>query len=610
MPTRYRLSRRDLRAFVTGEGQAPALNQLRSAELSKHKILLAVIMRTAAPVMPGDYQRALANPYRLLAKVEARAPAIVRDLLASPQFGAWGDHCTRRLLNPVGDLRDGVPLRTDLGHLAVFAATAALRAGQPFELAVPMRDGVVTFPAFGTARPGASMIWEWGRVSQERRRGRVCSSVSTVEVPSAHNESRTGDGAWSDASRFVIDSGGLRLDVGLDSDDPFLDRYGMVRILVNDDDLHTWHEVLYQAWVMLTAAHRSLAPMIAGTVRTLVPLAAPSPTRSASATDISSFGAVALSLPADALSMAEALVHESHHAVLGAVMDVVPLVRDNPDFLAYAPWRDDPRPGSALLQGIFAHYGMGRFWRRQRRIGLAAQRLRGTAEFARLRAVTTQTADVLALADVLTEAGQDFLAAIRAELVAWHDEPVPVSAVEFSEDSGTEHRVRWRLRHLIPDPAAVGTLVRAWRSGTPAPVSPTAVGELLEPGPLPPAADNMRSYLLSLRYKDPECLRRQVADRSLEPGENSASWRIDPADAALVSGDHAAAAAGYLRRITAGDDRDAWAGLALARRHTGPAAAARVLTERPEVVVALYERLGDGVRPDPDELVSWLAAAR
>jgi HEXXH motif-containing protein len=578
--------------------------------LSKHKILLAAIMRAAASIMPDDYRRTLAIPYRLLAEVEARAPEVVRDLLASPQFGAWAGDCARRLLNPADDTRDAVPPETDLGHLAVFAATAALRAGQAFELDVPLRDGAVTFPALGTARPGASTPWEWGRACRDGAGGRVCSSVSTVRVPSAGDEPGTGDGAWSEPPRFVIDSGGLRLAVGLDSSDPYLDRYGIALAPVRDDDLLTWQRLLAQAWVILTRDHRSLAPMIAGTVRTLVPLAAPSPTRSASSTDVSCFGAVALSLPDDALGVAEALVHESHHAVLGAVVDVLPLARDGQDFLAYAPWRDDPRPCGALLQGIFAHYGMGRFWRQQRRIGPPAQRLRGTAEFARLRMVTTQTADALAWSGVVTEAGRDFLAAIRAELAAWQDEPLPASAVESVEDLGTEHRVRWRLRHLVPDPAAVETLISAWRGGDPPPVPPAAVTVVLDQGPPPLATENTRSYLLSLRYRDPERLRRLVTDGGPGPGENSASWRIDPADVALVDGRYDAAAAGYLRRIAAGDDHDAWAGLAVTRRHTGPPRSARLLAERPEVVVAMHDRLRDGLLPDPDGLVSWLADLR
>ena len=613
MLVRHRLAHRDLRAFVTGEGQASALKRLRSAELSKHKILLTAIMRAAVRIMPRDFERTLATAYRLLAEVEARAPDVLRDLLASPQFGAWADHCTRCLFGPADDVRDSVPLRTDLGHLSVFAATAGLRIGQPFELEIPMREGAVTFPGFGTAQPGASTPWEWGEVYYSAAGGGgVSSSVSTVRIPAVYDETEMAGKSWSNLPRLMIDSGGLRLDVVLDSEDPFLDRYGIARTMVNKHDLFEWQRLLSQAWVILTRDHPSLAPMVAGTIRTLVPLAAPSSTKSASSTDTSSFGAVALSLPTDALSMAEALVHESHHAVLGAVMDVVPLVQDGTGFLSYAPWRDDPRPGNAVLQGIFAHYGMGRFWRRQRSITLPAHRLRSTVEFGRLRLLTTQTADVVAESGVLTDAGHDFLAIVRAELATWQDEPLSGPAVNYIKDLSTEHRVRWRLRNLVPDQEAVENLVSAWRGGHPPHVSPATVSVLLEPGPLPPATESSRSYLLSLRYKDPERLRRWVADGTgtLEPKENAASWRIDPADAALVSGQYAKAAAGYLQRILKGDDHDAWAGLAITRQHTGPERAARLLTEHPEVVVALYDRLRGGVHAEPEELMNWLAGLR
>jgi hypothetical protein len=75
---------------------------------------------------------------------------------------------------------------------------------------------------------------------------------------------------------------------------------------------------------------------------------------------------------------------------------------------------------------------------------------------------------------------------------------------------------------------------------------------------------------------------------------------------ALAAGDYAVAAGGYRSRIDGGDDVDAWAGLAVASRHTGPGRAARLLAERPEVAAALYRRLrGGGV--SAGALLAWLA---
>jgi len=550
-------------------------------------------MRMAESEGVPDYQRALALPYRLLAAIQAGYPDVAASVLAMPQFGAWASECVRRLLAGAGTESDGVPLTMDLGHLALFTAVAAERAGQAFDLEVPLRTGTACFPGAGTARPGANAPWEWGRAWLDGTRCRVKSSVSTVEICAP---------CWSGLPRFVATERGLLFDVVLDDTDPFLDRYGDARVRVAGDDLRRWQELLGQAWQILARDHYPLAALTARTVRTLVPLAQPGPTRSAGATEMSSFGAVAMSLPADALSMAEALVHETHHAILGAVMDIEPLADERTDFLAYAPWRDDPRPVSALLQGTFSHYGMGRFWRQRYRAGLPANRLRAAVEFGRLRGMVTQAAATLTGSGVLTEAGHDLLASIQAEISDWLHEPLPRAAREYIADLAADHEARWRLSHLVPDPVIVGRLADAWRRGAPPPVPLDAIATRLAPGPLPEASANLRSYLMSLRYVRPDLIRALLS---------SDDWAIGPADAALVSGEHEAAAASYLGRIAAEPkvrDIDAWAGLATARRRTGPAPIARLFAERPELLMALH-RLADGGVRLPDDLASWLAGA-
>ena len=599
-----------LEAFVTGEDQLAALQQLRSAELSKHKLLLAAVMRSAAPALPDDYPRVLATPYQMLDAIERRSPEVVRDLLGCPQFGAWADSCTRRLLVRAPQAApDGVPLPFELGHLSVFAATAAIRSGQTFQLDIPLRHGEVSFPSLGTARPGATAKWEWATVSGDASGVRVRSSVSTVRLLDGRVPPGGAADGWSAVPRVAVGSGDLVLDVVLDNSDPYLDRYGIARVGLSADTVAAWRRTIGQAWVILTVDHPWLARVVAATVRTLVPLARPGPTRLSSSTDIASFGAVALSLPRDALSMAEVLVHEAHHAVMGAMTDIVPLVRPGSAFVGYAPWRDDPRPAGALLQGIFAHYGMGRFWREQCAADSPERRRRATAEFARLRMITSRAAGTLMRSGTLTEAGQELLAGIGAQLATWLDQPVPSHATEYALDVSTDHEVRWRLRHLSPDPAPVAALADAWLRGRPPPVRPQEVALQLEPAPSPPPSANIRAYLLSLRYRNPGELRCWLGRAGTVSGGPPPHGRADPADTAFVEGRYPKAAAGYLRRIAAANDGDAWTGLAVSRRHTGPSALARLLMEWPEVVVAVYDRLRNEARVDPDQVATWLAGA-
>ena len=550
------LSPQELQALVAGEGLADALEELRTAELSKHKVLLAAIMRMAARVPSVDPEGRLTAAYRLLAQIEGHDPAAVRDVLASPQFGAWAADCAGRLWAAGGDQGAASTLPPDLARLAVFAAVAGLRSGQQFAIELPLHDGAVSLPGLGTATPGGPMAFSWGRAGRDERGGWVSSQVSDVRIPAPGVRTDDGDDRWSPASRCTLDAAGLRLDVVLDDRDPFLDRYGAARSTLSGDDVRAWQRLLARAWMVLTRDHRPLAAVIAGTVRTLVPLPKPSPTRSAGSTDTTAFGALALSLRADPLALAETLVHESHHAVLGAIMDVTPMLADGSDFLAYAPWRDDPRPVRTLLHGIYTHYVMMDFWRGQRETGSAAERLRGQVEFGRWRSVTAQAADLLAASTALTDAGRAFLAAIRANLARWQQEPLTARAAELAGDLETEHRVRWRVRHLVADPAAIESLAAAWRSGDPPPASLAGVDVALRPGPLPEVIANARGYLLALRHADPGQLARMLLD-----GQSASGW-IDRTDRLLVAELHAAAAAGDRDRLAGDGDPDLWAGLA------------------------------------------------
>jgi HEXXH motif-containing protein len=596
------------------------LRRLRSAELGKHKALLAAVMRLASQHEVSGYERALGAPYRLLAEVETSAPAAAVKVLMMPQFGGWADDCLRRMLSQQAGSRaaiGAVPLETDVGHLALFAVTAALRAGVPFRLAVPLRDGIASLPGIGVARPGARDPWEWGLALGDG--GGTCSlrsAVGTVAIPAdpgleANPECRPG---WQPVLRIVTRAYGACLDVTLDGLDPFLDRYGRPRAPVSAAERETWLRLIRGAWRILARRHGEQAALVAGTVRTVVPLTAPGPTRMQESTEAASFGAIATSRPADALGMAEVLVHETQHAILGARLDAGQLVRDLPGterFLGYAPWRDDPRPLGALFQGIVAHHGIAVFWQREYRVGPVPRRHRAAVEFGRLRAMTARAlaflaADTPAGSDLLTDAGRALLDSISREVARWLAEPLPVAAMETVADLLTDHEARWRIAHLVADLASVRYLTAAWARGDTPPVAPRLVPTALVPGPLPQPSANARSYLLTLRYRRP--------GPGAPPVDKAESAAAE--DLALVRGADVAAASGYLRRIAAGDDPDAWAGLATVRRRTGPEPSAMLWSSRPELIRALHAAIREAPGTEtpgqdlPDRLAAWLTGSK
>jgi HEXXH motif-containing protein len=433
-----------------GEDWSLTAQRLRPVEFGKHKALLAGIMRPVIHYAIPDRERALDIPYRLLSDVEALSPTAVMDVLASPQFGAWANDALHCLLAGAPAI-NGIPREVSLGRLALFAATAAMRAGLPFDLAIPLRDGSASFPALGVAYLDTAPPWEWGRAWLDDAGCHVRSRFATVDVPVPCGNAAAN---WSPLLRVTVNDQGLCLDVVLDHGDPFLDRYGRERSQITDTDLPRWRQLLTAGWQILARDHHALASLVAGAVRTVVPLTAPGPGRMAGGTEETSFGAIAMSLPADALGMAETLVHESHHAILGAVRDIEPLVRDDEEhdqgrpFLGYAPWRDDPRPAHALLQGIYAHYGMGQFWRHEYLAGAAAHRERAAVSYGRMRAMTARGARSLAESGLLTAAGREILAGIEDEVAQWRGEPLPPAVEQHVAEITRQHEAHWQARWL------------------------------------------------------------------------------------------------------------------------------------------------------------------
>jgi len=149
-----------------------------------------------------------------------------------------------------------------------------------------------------------------------------------------------------------------------------------------------------------------------------------------------------MSEPVDAVALAVTLTHEVQHVKLSALLDLVQLTYPDGDARFYAPWRDDPRPASGLLQGSYAYLGVAGFWRRQRVLDPA-----GDVEFARWRQAAADGATTLLSSGQLTDAGMEFVRGMAATLAAWQEEPVPAAARELAWAANTRHLANWRAAH-------------------------------------------------------------------------------------------------------------------------------------------------------------------
>jgi hypothetical protein len=393
----------------------------------------------------------------------------------------------------------------------------------------------------------------------------------------------------------------LPLTVWLDDIDPFRDLADPVPpARLDQAAFDRWSGLIADAWAMLCRDHREDAEAMAGGVVSLVPLV-PEPgwgTRSASNGE--AFGSVMVSEPPDAVTLAEALVHEFQHIKLGALMHLVPLTDQDDGERYYAPWRDDPRPLGGLLQGVYAFFGIAGFWRNHRRTVEGPAAAVADYEYACTRAQTDEALRSVLGAPALTHEGRMFVEGLQARLAAWLAEPLPDEVARLAALTADSHRTGWRLRHVRPDAHAVRALAKAWEeshSAEPVPDGP------VEPHP-------------NLRWPQriPALARRRIkamaGDDRAAPAPGTG---LTAADEALVSGDVDQALASYLASLpaTAESDDDAvraWVGLSLSHAGAAKAPSASALSTRPELVRAVHSELAAaGLDADPLALGGWLA---
>ncbi|MCX5065309.1 HEXXH motif-containing putative peptide modification protein [Micromonospora lupini] len=561
------LSAAQLTGLAGGHGDAATVAVLRGGQLGRRRLL------TVAAARACHGEPLVRQSLDLLTRAEHADRAAVAAVLAHPPVTGWARAALDGAAGPA--------------YLAALAAAAATRAGLTFTLTLPRpADGVLPLPTVGAATglPLHSPV-------------RLCGEAGTLRIDAGRG------GAHDDGVRIEA-GGGRLLDAGVggigwlpvrrttpfhavevlvDDQDPWRDCYHRPSAARLDDvSADRLDRLTVEAGQWLRAHLPAHADALAGLLRTLVPLRPPPSGNPVSATSRDALGAIALSVPADARTLALLLVHELQHTKLGALLDLVPLHRAGGPARYRAPWRLDPRPVGALLQGAYAHLGVAEVWRCRRHEGTAA-----AFEYAYWREQTIRAVRQLADAAELTAAGRAFVADMANTLRGWRDavDGAVEAAVRDVADAGA---VRWGLANLVPDPDEVERLAYAWRQGVPPDVCRSV--STVVPAAARPA--------LTVGSGPEGAVRHRLLGSGGLPGST-------PSDQAYAAGKREDALAGYRRRVAADcGDVDAWVGLALSAHHTGQPAAAGVLTSRPELVRALGHTLPDA---DPLALAAWLA---
>jgi HEXXH motif-containing protein len=572
----HRLTGPQLAQLAAGQGDRSVILALRAGQLSKRKLQLRLLRDLARSSRFDDH-------FALLAEVSRVAPKIGDRMLLLPHTGAWLAAALRRVR---GSWPSVHPVEVDMDHLGALAAAAAVYAGIDVKVELVPRDGAVFLPDLGLAAVGGAPAVNVSQAGGELR-------VGPVAVP--------GHDGWQGLRRLHSDHDGLAVTVCLDDVDPFRDCHRLSAAgRLPEAGVATWQRLLGQAWPILVTHHREYAEAIAEGLVAIVPLLSQHANRGMNVTSMDAFGAVSLTTPADGLGLALGLLHEFQHAKLGALLDLVPLYQrdDLPRF--YAPWRDDPRPLGAALQGGYAFLAVTDFHRVQRGLLPGAPGRMAEAEFVRWRDRVWRTFQELESSGQFTQTGERFLAGLRARQEGWRDESVSPESVELAEKAAADHWAGWRLRNRRPDPEAVAQLAEAWRAGLRCPSRP--VPTTVEPQPNRQLAHSARLDLARLRITDS----RRFAALCAEPASLAALLPdASPADLALARGDHAAAQAAYRLQILSGaGGPDAWTGLALACQWAG----GPPLLDFPELCLAVHRQVSAAIgRPaDPLALADWL----
>ncbi|HKS99589.1 MAG TPA: HEXXH motif domain-containing protein [Rugosimonospora sp.] len=575
---RYRLTGDQFHGLGTGFGDAAALDILRSGQASKRRLLLSTTIAQASGTA-GWRRWGLADAVTLLlAAVEGR-PDIERLIFTHPLLDTWATRCLRQL-DDAAPQEDGLP---GLGYLAGLAAAAALRAGLDFTVTVPAPGGQVVLPTLGLAYgigDGAALV--------SARAGllTVAGTERTTSVPAPYTVDSPG---WRAHREMVLDSPAGRLHLVVDDLDPYRICFGQgLAARLDAATAARLHALLAGAWSLIGAEHPGHALAMRTGLRCLVPLRAPQ-SGSVSSSARTAYGAIAASQPPDGAGMALLMIHEAQHMKLGALLDLVDLYDPEDSSVYHAPWRLDPRPVGALLQGVYAHVAVIDYWRKRRLVD------RRAAEFesAYWLEQTWRAADTLAGCAALTPEGERFVGYLRATLEGWRREPTGRSVARATRDIARAVSVRWRMANFEPPPGEAARLARAWRLAQPSPPVAAPRPRLIEAGGAPLSG-----------------LARAIQGRCIQnPATGDSS--PDAPTQSYLDGDIPAAAGGYAAAVTANPaDDEAWIGLALATHHSGDPAVAVPLTWRPDLVRAVTAELhAAGLATSATAVAAWLSSS-
>ncbi len=423
-------------ALATGYGDDLAVGYLVESQRSLRRAMLGLLREQVNARTLAASDSAMFNAgWELIAYLDKDNKRTLDEVLAHPYVRVWATRC-------LGNM--SVPMAASIGdvtHLAGIAAAAAIRSGRDVQLEVPVRDGGVHLPTLGRLDVGPATT------------ATITVGCDGFEVKTEYGQwpvilpviaGSTQPGSWHPVRALVAE----RTTAALEDTDPYRDCHQWpAASRLSADQIASWQRLYRQAWTLIEHEHGIYAPGLAVGLSTIMPLANDEPSREISAAAKQAFGAIGIALPPTADILALLMIHEFQHVKLGAVFDLFDLCDHSDRRLFYAPWRPDPRPIEALLQGTYAHIAVTDFWRARRHYLSESEEAGAAAtEFALWRMHTAEAVETLAASGSLTPLGMRFAEGMRATVTPWLDEPVPDGVDDAARRRAEETRSAWNAR--------------------------------------------------------------------------------------------------------------------------------------------------------------------
>ena len=400
----HRLPETAFTALAAGRGDPAVIRLLQGTQQSKHTMLLHAIAGAVGDGDPADRSvAAFQAGYELLTRIQAADPGGATWLLGLPHLGGWANDALIRLDQGTSP---------DFAYLACAAAAAAVRAGVPFELDAPVRDGHVLLPGLGRWSAGDQPTWV-----RLRYDGRQLAAGDDVAVSRLVLGPDYGSGRpvphWRGTPAVRVLADGLAWDVLLVTDDPYLDRYTLPMSAglsaTSCGGGGSASRPPGRCWSATTLGRRADSGRGLGH-RPADPAVGNRPDQRDQPGRFRRRRDVLATRPGDHGGNARPRV-PARQAVRPAGHGAAGRIRRGEGL---RPVAAGSRPAGGLLQGIYAHLGIVRFWQRERQAETDPDDiLRAQVQFARWRPAIEAAVDTLQRTGYLTAEGVRFAGLLR-----------------------------------------------------------------------------------------------------------------------------------------------------------------------------------------------------